>query len=161
MAEGVVIVPPEPGLDGADPAADALQRAQFTLVPWLDGAQRIYGEARLGRIADPLWIDCLVPSLIDSSLAPPGRHVMTCFVQYLPYRLATSEWARERARLEQQLLRQIAQFVPAVVIVLPFFLPYLELQQGEGFARSLDDSRRWSANCGASPGKLWPVPAGA
>jgi hypothetical protein len=34
----------------------------------------------------------------------------------------------------------------SVAIVLPFFLPYLELQQGEGFARSLDDSRRWSAN---------------
>ena len=109
-----LVLSEEPRLDGADPAADALQRAQFTLVPWLDGAQRIYGEARLGRIADPLWIDCLVPSLIDPSLATPGRHVMTCFVQYLPYRLATSEWARERARLEQQLLRQIAQFVPAV-----------------------------------------------
>ncbi len=34
----------------------------------------------------------------------------------------------------------------SIAIVLPFFLPYLELQQGEGFARSLDDSRRWSAN---------------
>jgi len=34
----------------------------------------------------------------------------------------------------------------SVAIVLPFFLPFLELQQGEGFARSLDDSRRWSAN---------------
>ncbi|MGE0030693.1 MAG: phytoene desaturase family protein [Steroidobacteraceae bacterium] len=109
-----LVLSEEPRLDGADPAADALQRAQFTLVPWLDGAQRIYGEARLGRIADPLWIDCLVPSLIDPSLAPPGRHVMTCFVQYLPYRLASSEWAQQRERLEQQLLRQIAQFVPAV-----------------------------------------------
>lgn len=34
----------------------------------------------------------------------------------------------------------------SIAIVLPFFLPYIELQQGEGFARSLDDSRRWSAN---------------
>jgi phytoene dehydrogenase-like protein len=109
-----LVLSEEPKLNGADPAADALQRAQFTLVPWLDGAQRIYGDSRLGRIGDPLWIDCLVPSLIDSSLAPPGRHVMTCFVQYLPYRLAAAEWAQERGRLEQQLLRQIAQFVPAV-----------------------------------------------
>lgn len=109
-----LVLSEEPKLNGADPAADALQRAQFTIVPWLDGAQRIYGEARQGRIADPLWIDCLVPSLIDPSLAPPGRHVMTCFVQYLPYRLAASDWAQERGRLEQQLLRQIAQFVPAV-----------------------------------------------
>ncbi len=109
-----LVLSEEPRLTGCDPAADALQRAQFTLVPWLDGAQRIYGEARLGRIADPLWIDCLVPSLIDPSLATPGRHVMTCFVQYLPYRLAESGWDFERERLQRQLLRQIAGFVPAV-----------------------------------------------
>ncbi|MGQ0429516.1 MAG: phytoene desaturase family protein [Gammaproteobacteria bacterium] len=109
-----LVLAEEPRLEGADPAADALQRAQFTLVPWLDGAQRIYGEARLGRIADPLWIDCLVPSLVDPSLAPAGRHVMTCFVQYLPYRPAASGWEIERARLERQLLRQIGAVVPAV-----------------------------------------------
>jgi phytoene dehydrogenase-like protein len=72
------------------------------------------GEARRGRIAEELWIDCLVPSLVDDSLAPPGRHVMTCFVQYLPYALAGSEWSLERERLEAQLIRQIARFVPAV-----------------------------------------------
>jgi phytoene dehydrogenase-like protein len=109
-----LVLAEEPALAGADPAADALQRAQFTIVPWLDGAQRIYGEARLGRVADPLWVDCLVPSLVDPSLAPPGRHVMTCFVQYLPYRPADSDWDRERAGLERQLLRQIGERVPAI-----------------------------------------------
>jgi phytoene dehydrogenase-like protein len=109
-----LVLSEEPRLDGADPAADALQRAQFTLVPWLDGAQACYGEARRGRIADELWIDCLVPSLVDPSLATPGRHVMTCFVQYLPYRLSGSDWSLERERLQRQLLRQIARFVPAV-----------------------------------------------
>jgi len=104
----------EPVLERSDPSADALQRSQFTLVPWLDGAQAAYGEARRGRIAEELWIDCLVPSLIDPSLATTGRHVMTCFIQYLPYRLAGSEWSLEREKLEAQLLRQITQFVPAV-----------------------------------------------
>ena len=83
-------------------------------MPWLDGAQAAYGEARRGRIAEELWIDCLVPSLIDDSLATPGRHVMTCFIQYLPYALSGSDWSLERERLEAQLLRQIARFVPAV-----------------------------------------------
>jgi phytoene dehydrogenase-like protein len=104
----------EPVLERSDPAADALQRSQFTLVPWLDGAQTAYGEARRGRFAEALWIDCLVPSLVDDSLATPGRHVMTCFVQYLPYRIAGSDWSLERERLEAQLLRQITAFVPAV-----------------------------------------------
>ncbi|HEX9706535.1 MAG TPA: NAD(P)/FAD-dependent oxidoreductase [Steroidobacteraceae bacterium] len=109
-----LVLSEEPKLERSDPAADALQRAQFTLVPWLDGAQQTYSDARRGRIAEELWIDCLVPSLVDPSLAPAGRHVMTCFVQFLPYRLAGSEWSLERERLEAQLLRQITKFVPAV-----------------------------------------------
>jgi phytoene dehydrogenase-like protein len=109
-----LVLDEEPVLERSDPAAVALQRSQFTLVPWLDGAQQAYGEARRGRIAEELWIDCLVPSLIDPSLASAGRHVMTCFVQYLPYRLAGSDWSLEHERLERQLLRQITRFVPAV-----------------------------------------------
>ena len=99
-----------------------LRRSQFTLVPWLDGAQRCYGEARRGRIAEELWIDCLVPSLIDDSLATQGRHVMTCFVQYLPYRARgvglepraraaarPSSSARSRASCRRSAARVVAQ----------------------------------------------------
>ena len=82
-----LVLSEEPRLENEEPGSDALRRAQFTFVPWLEGAQAAYGEARRGRIAEELWIDCLVPSLLDDSLATPGRHVMTCFVQYLPYAL--------------------------------------------------------------------------
>ncbi len=109
-----LVLSEEPRLANEEPGSDLLRRAQFTLVPWLDGAQAAYGEARRGRIAEELWIDCLVPSLIDDSLATPGRHVMTCFVQYLPYALSGSDWSLERERLEAQLIGQIAHFVPAV-----------------------------------------------
>jgi phytoene dehydrogenase-like protein len=109
-----LVLSEEPRLENEEAGSDALRRAQFTLVPWLEGAQASYGEARRGRIAEELWIDCLVPSLVDDSLAPRGRHVMTCFVQYLPYALSGSDWSLERERLEAQLLRQLARFVPAV-----------------------------------------------
>jgi phytoene dehydrogenase-like protein len=39
---------------------------------------------------------------------------VTCFIQYLPYALSGSDWSLERERLESQLIRQIARFVPAV-----------------------------------------------
>ena len=109
-----LVLSEEPRLTGADQSADALQRAQFTLVPWLDGAQRCYERARHGEIDARLWIDCLVPSLIDPSLVTPGHHVMTCFVQYLPYRVAGSDWNAERGPLQAQLLGHLAEFVPAV-----------------------------------------------
>jgi phytoene dehydrogenase-like protein len=109
-----LVLSEEPRLNGADPNAEALQRAQFTLVPWLADAQRCYERARHGEIDRRLWIDCLVPSLIDPLLATPGHHVMTCFVQYLPYRVADSDWNTERGRLQAQLLGHLAEFVPAV-----------------------------------------------
>ncbi len=109
-----LVLSEEPRLEREEPGSDALRRAQFTLVPWLDGAQAAYSEARRGRIAEELWIDCLVPSLIDDSLTSRGRHVMTCFIQYLPYALSGSDWSLERERLEAQLMGQIARFVPAV-----------------------------------------------
>jgi phytoene dehydrogenase-like protein len=121
-----LVLSEEPRLSNEEPGSDALRRAQFTLVPWLDGAQAAYGEARRGRIAEELWIDCLVPSLVDDSLATKGRHVMTCFVQYLPYALAGSDWSLERGRLEAQLVRQIARFVPAVgrsVVAMRLYTP--------------------------------------
>jgi phytoene dehydrogenase-like protein len=103
-----------PRLRGLDAGASDLQRASFTIVPWLDGAQRCYERARAGGINEELWIDCLVPSLVDSTLAPPDRHVMTCFIQYLPYRLATSSWEAQREPLTRQILRQIESFVPGL-----------------------------------------------
>jgi phytoene dehydrogenase-like protein len=109
-----LVLSEEPRLENEEPGSDALRRAQFTLVPWLEGAQAAYGESRRGRFAEELWIDCLVPSLVDDSLATRGRHVMTCFVQYLPYALVGSDWSLERERLEAQLLRQLGRFVPAV-----------------------------------------------
>ena len=109
-----LVLSEEPRLENEEPGSDALRRSQFTLVPWLEGAQAAYGEARRGRIAEELWVDCLVPSLVDDSLATRGRHVMTCFVQYLPYALAGSDWSLERERLEAQLRGQLARFVPAV-----------------------------------------------
>ena len=109
-----LVLSEEPRLEREEPGSDALRRAQCTLVPWLDGAQLAYGEARRGRIAEELWIDCLVPSFVDASLVTPGHHVMTCFVQYVPYRLADTTWNVERHRLREQILDQIAQYVPAV-----------------------------------------------
>jgi len=108
-----LVLSEEPRLLRGDPGADALRNAQFTFVPWLEGAQRCYESARQGRVHERLWIDCLVPSLIDSSLAPAGRHVMTCFVQYLPGKPAEG-WQAAREPLRRQLLAHLGEYVPAV-----------------------------------------------
>ena len=108
-----LVLDEEPKLLGADPDADTLRNAQFTFVPSLEGAQRCYESARQGRVHERLWVDCLVPSLLDPSLVTPGRHVMTCFVQYLPG-TPTEGWEQAREPLRRQLLGHLAERVPAV-----------------------------------------------
>jgi phytoene dehydrogenase-like protein len=55
--------------------------------------ERAYDDAKYGRPSRRPYIDCIIPTLVDPSMAPPGKHVMSCFVQYAPYHLAEGkEW---------------------------------------------------------------------
>ncbi len=119
-----------------DRPADAgpLERSVLTIVPTLEGAQRCADTARFGDIPDELWIDCVIPSLVDDSLCPPGRHMMTCFIQYLPYRLREGTWAEKREALADEIIRQIARHMPNVpaAIVARKMLTPLDLEQTYG-----------------------------
>ena len=79
-----LVLAEEPRVNGMPRDSDPARRALFTLVPSLDFAERCYDVAKRGEIPDELWVDCVVASNVDPSLCPPGRHVMTCFVQYVP-----------------------------------------------------------------------------
>jgi phytoene dehydrogenase-like protein len=49
-----------------------------------------YDDAKYGRFSRKPYIDMIIPTLVDPSMAPPGKHVISCFVQYAPYKLAPS-----------------------------------------------------------------------
>ena len=90
------------------------ERALFTLVPSLEFAERSYETARRGAVPDELWVDCVVASNVDPTLAPPGKHVMTCFVQYVPYRLREGDWDAWRDELGRRVVAKIAEYAPNV-----------------------------------------------
>ena len=102
----------EPTVLGRSPDADPRERSLLTMVPTLEGAQRIADAARRGEICDELWIDFVIPSLVDDTLCPPGKAMMTCFIQYLPWRLAEGTWDERRDELAQSIIRQISRYVP-------------------------------------------------
>jgi phytoene dehydrogenase-like protein len=55
--------------------------------------ERAYDDAKYGRPSRRPYIDMIIPTLVDPAMAPPGKHVMSCFVQYAPYHLAgAAEW---------------------------------------------------------------------
>jgi phytoene dehydrogenase-like protein len=102
----------EPGVIGRPADAGPLERALLSITPTLEGAQRCADTARFGDIPDELWIDCVIPSLVDDSLAPPGHHVMTCFIQYLPHAPRGGSWDEQREALADRIIAQIARLMP-------------------------------------------------
>jgi phytoene dehydrogenase-like protein len=102
----------EPQVLGRPAGADPRERSLLTIVPTLEGAQRMADACRRGEIADELWIDCVIPSLVDDTLCPPGKAMMTCFIQYVPYALASGTWDEKREALGDAIVRQIARWMP-------------------------------------------------
>jgi phytoene dehydrogenase-like protein len=63
-------------------------RGATSFSPSVDYMERAYDDAKYGRFSRRPYIDVVIPTLVDPSMAPPGKHVMSCFVQYAPYHLA-------------------------------------------------------------------------
>ena len=63
-------------------------RGAISFSPSIDDMERAYDDAKYGRFSQKPYIDMIIPTLVDPSMAPPGKHVISCFVQYAPYKLA-------------------------------------------------------------------------
>jgi phytoene dehydrogenase-like protein len=109
-----LVLAEEPRVSAMPPGFERAQRALFTLVPSLGFAERSYDVAKRGELPEELWVDCVVATNVDESLAPPGRHVMTCFVQYVPYRLRHGGWDENRELLGDRVIETIGRYAPNV-----------------------------------------------
>jgi phytoene dehydrogenase-like protein len=109
-----MVLSAEPRFAGMPEDADPNRRSLATLVPTLEGAERMYDVAKWGEIPEDLWVDCVVASNVDPTLAPEGKHVMTCFVQYVPYALREGTWDEKRDLLGRRVLQKIARYAPNV-----------------------------------------------
>jgi phytoene dehydrogenase-like protein len=124
----------EPRVHGMPREWPAPARSLFTLVPSLEFAERSYEASRRGELPRELWVDCVVATNVDPSLAPAGRHVMTCFVQYVPFRLKEGTWDSRREELGDRVLARIADYapnVPASVVARQVLTP-LDLERTYG-----------------------------
>ena len=85
-------LPSHPALgDGTD-----LYRGFLNIGPSIDYLEHAFDDAKYGWYSEQPYIDCAIQSTIDPDMAPPGKHVMSCFVQYTPYQLRESDWDAER-----------------------------------------------------------------
>jgi len=96
------------------PGAGAHLRGAISISPSVDYMERAYDEAKYGRYSRGPYIDMVIPSLTDPSLAPPGKHVMSCFVQYAPYKLTEGTWDEKKEEFGDNVINTIAAYAPNI-----------------------------------------------
>jgi phytoene dehydrogenase-like protein len=96
------------------PEAGEHLRGAISISPSTDAMERAYDEAKYGHWSSKPYIDIVIPTLVDPSMAPPGKHVMSCFVQYAPYHLADGlgTWDDNREAFGDAVVNRIAEFAP-------------------------------------------------
>ena len=89
-------------------------RGAISISPGVDYMERAYDEAKYGRFSRRPYMDIVIPSLTDTTLAPPGKHVMSCFVQYAPYHLKESTWDEQGEAFGDTVIDTIAEYAPNI-----------------------------------------------
>ncbi len=124
-----------PEFPGLDPDSPAL-KADITIAPNIDFLERAYDDAKYGRFSREPFMDCVIPSLSDPSVAPPGKHVMSIFVQYAPYNLkeGPADWENQREAFGDAVIDTLERFSPGIKdrILYRHVLTPLDLEQTYG-----------------------------
>jgi phytoene dehydrogenase-like protein len=87
-------------------------RGMVSISPSIEYLERAYDDAVDGHFSRAPYIDMGFPSFIDPSVAPAGKHIMACFVQYAPYRLAEGTWDDHRDAFGDTVQATIAKYAP-------------------------------------------------
>jgi phytoene dehydrogenase-like protein len=87
-------------------------RGAISISPNVEYIERAYDEAKYGCFSHRPYIDVIIPSMIDPGMAPPGKHVMSCFVQYAPYELREGTWPEQREAFGDAVIDTLAEYIP-------------------------------------------------
>ena len=153
-------------LDGA-PRYPALgdrtdQYRGFTNIgPSMEYLERAFDDAKYGWYIKRPYIDCAIQSTIDPDMAPPGKHVMSCFIQYAPYHLKGSDWDTEKERFGDTVQATLESFFPGfgdLVLQREIRTPLdiertVGLSRGQHLRRRVPRARRCSVPARARAGR--------
>ena len=77
----------------------------------IDYLERAFDESKYGNFSRQPYLEATIPSLTDPTLAPEGKHVMSIYMQYAPYKLK-GDWEDQRKALGQTVVQTLAQYAP-------------------------------------------------
>lgn len=87
-------------------------RGTIHLSPSMDYLDRAYDDAKYGRPSRDPVLEITIPTSVDDSIAPPGKHLMSMFVQYAPYQLAEGTWDEQKEAFADRCIEVLADYAP-------------------------------------------------
>ncbi len=89
-------------------------QGDITIAPSIDYLERAYDDAKYGAFSKKPFMDIVIPSVADPTVAPPGKHVMSIFVQYAPYHLkeGAADWPNQREAFGDAVIDTLSEYMP-------------------------------------------------
>ena len=87
-------------------------RGTIHICPDLDYIERAFDDAKYGRPSARPVLECTIPSVVDETVAPAGRHLMSIFVQYAPYALGEGHWDQLREPFADRCFALLDEYAP-------------------------------------------------
>ncbi|HET6360974.1 MAG TPA: NAD(P)/FAD-dependent oxidoreductase [Gemmatimonadota bacterium] len=96
------------------PGAGPHHRGAIAIAPSVDYLERAYDDAKYGEFSRRPFLDIVIPSMIDPTMAPPGKHVMSIFVQYVPYQRKGGWDDTSREAFGDAVIDTLAEYAPNI-----------------------------------------------
>jgi len=130
-------LPSFPSLAGAI-GQDGYLRAlsgRIHIGPEIDYLERAFDASKYGEFASAPYLDVTIPTILDPSLAPDAKHVLSTYVQFAPFKLKEGTWDSRRKELGDTVVKTLAQYSPnlsGLVEGMQVITP-LDLERSYGF----------------------------
>jgi phytoene dehydrogenase-like protein len=95
------------------PEGSSLYHSDMHFIDSMERMERAYDDWKDGTWSRDPYVDMIIPTLMDPTMAPPGKHFMSCFIQYCPHKLEGRDWTDpEREEFAKTVIEQIANYSP-------------------------------------------------
>jgi len=91
-------------------------RGDIAIAPGIDYLEKAFDQAKYGEFSTRPYINAVIPTLTDPTLAPPGKHILSCFVQYAPYHIkeGAENWPKYREAFGDTVVDTMAEYIPGL-----------------------------------------------
>ena len=103
--------------------------------PEIDYLERAFDASKYGEFSKAPWLDVTIPTILDPSLAPDGKHVLSAYVQFAPFQLKEGNWDSRRHDLGHTVVKTLAAYAPNLSNLIEYMqvITPLDFERSYGF----------------------------